>query len=384
MRDRLSDGCEEVNEEKNNSKCLICHIQITDINNMPRVWRAAVSAKNNGFDVIVIGEGKDQFYEGIKYIGFNKSNNRLNRMLIRSRNMVRSAISYNPDIIEIHSPELLLYYRLIQRRGIKVIFNSHEFYGKQIMLKKYIPLFARRFVSFIYLGLEKHICRKIDCVFYPCTVGGKQLFEGRAKRSIKIENFSKTESFSKGDEIPRSLIYAGSLARDRGITTLVEVVNGLDCVLYLCGQFESKEYMDYINSISDMKKIRFLGLVSHEELMRLYGRVQIGVNILKKVGQYDHVDALGTKVYEYMQCGIPAVVTDFSYTKRVLEEYPFAIAVDPDDKDQVAGAITKLLESKELREKMGSEGIRAYKERFNWTVVESKMLSEYARLCYVQ
>lgn len=189
----------------------ISHVEITPPNAMPRVWRSAHSAREAGWEVTVIGYGDSCIMDGIHFIGFPPAKSRLQRMLIRSREMVAAAAKSDADIVQLHSPELLLYLRLL--KGKKVIFDSHEFYYKQIEQKQYIPSVLRHLVSNLYLQIEKYAMGKVEAVLFPCTLDGMLPSSTKtARRCELIANYSRQDVPEMGClEKEDAIVYAGSL-----------------------------------------------------------------------------------------------------------------------------------------------------------------------------
>ena len=357
----------------------VCHVEITPIDGMPRVWREARSALENGYTVTVIGEGDSTVYNGIPYIGFEKVG-RWKRIFSRSRKMLKAAVETGASIIQIHSPEFLLHHRYLKKQGKIVIFDSHEFYAVQIENKSYIPAFLRKITARLYKRYETRVCRKIDCVFFPCTIDGKNYFEGRAKRSVKIENYSylmpRPTATNRPDEY--YVIHAGALTEDRGITVLSEAVTKTACKLILCGKFSSEEYKNTILSSSD--KIVYKGVVKREELFDLYAQSRIGICTLLPVGQYARLDNMSTKVYEYMQCGLPVIMSNFDCYQKWNGKYSFGLCVDPTDPRAIADAIEYLIRHPDEADRMGQNGRKAVGTEFNWEKESQKMLTVYQQL----
>ena len=358
----------------------ICHIEIAPIGGMPRVLRAADSAYASGNRVTVIGFGPFQEYHGYPYIGVRTPISRKDRVRNTSPEMVRLSCQTDADIVQLHSPELLLYVNSLKRAGKKVIFDSHEFYSLQIREKHYIPKPLRNMIASLYEGFETRALRRIDAVVYPCTVQGRDLFASRAKRAVKIENYSmpvEPALLPSGPADTRAVIHAGGLTEARGITTLAHAVSKTNAKLILCGPFSSPEYQQEILASCPSGQIEYMGTLNREDLFRQYGRSAIGVCTLRAVGQYALLDNMSTKVYEYMQCGLPVVVSNFPCYQYWNEKYHFGICVDPSNEDEIADAIRYLLDHPDEARQMGENGRRAVKEEFNWGVEEKKLLALY-------
>lgn len=358
----------------------ICHIDVQPKTGMFRLMRECVAAKQNGYNVLIISEGDSGNEAGMQFIGFPEEPSRLKRFFVRSKKMVDMALRTDADIVQLHAPELLLYAMRLKRAGKKVIFDSHEFYTYQIREKHYIPFALRNLIAAIYSVIESFICRRIDGVVYPCTINGENYFNGKAKRSLKIENYSMPVDpvlLPAGPSFSRTVIHAGGLTEARGITTLAQAVSRTDASLILCGPFSSPEYQEEVLSICPSGQIEYMGNLDRESLFRQYARAAIGVCTLHAVGQYALLDNMSTKVYEYMQCGLPVIMSNFPCYQRFNQKYNFGICVDSENSEEIAEAIRYLLDNPEEARRMGENGRRAVKEEFNWGVEEEKLLSLY-------
>ena len=86
------------------------------------------------------------------------------------------------------------------------------------------------------------------------------------------------------------------------------------------------------------------------------------------------------KVYDYMAMGLPVVLSDSAYARRVMEKYPFGVLVDPADTDGIARAVRDLAEHPDKAARMGQAGRRAVAEEFNWESQIRKMEELYRLL----
>ena len=98
------------------------------------------------------------------------------------------------------------------------------------------------------------------------------------------------------------------------------------------------------------------------------------------VGQYNQYDNLATKCYEYMSLGIPVILTRSPYNQKVVDQYRFGICVDPENCEELAGAIRYLLDHPDEAQEMGENGRRAVREVFNWSIEEKKLLALYEEI----
>lgn len=359
----------------------VCHIDIQERTHIMRPYREAAAAADAGMEAVIICQGESSVEDGIEYIGFPKAKNRFDRFFSRSGKMIKAALDTNADIIQLHAPEYLVYALKLKRAGKKVIFDSHEDYPTQIKEKGYIPAPVRKMVSKLYAAYESYVCKRIDGVIYPSTIHGENRFEGRAKRTLKIENFSRiVPSFSPAEVKKRQVVYAGTLSEGRGVTQLARAIMRTDGELLLCGPFVTEDYREEIIRSFPASKVKYLGSLDRKELFKVYASCMVGASVLLPVGQYPNGDNLGTKVYEFMQCGIPAVISNFRPALAANDRWHFGVCVDPENVDEISNAIQYLFDHPDEARQMGENGRRAVEEEFNWAHEEKKLLAFYQEI----
>ncbi len=81
-----------------------------------------------------------------------------------------------------------------------------------------------------------------------------------------------------------------------------------------------------------------------------------------------------------MACAKPVVVSNFPEVRKVVVEEDCGILVDPTSVDEIADAIIYLLEHPGEARKMGENGRRAVKEKYNWEKMERRLLEVYEGL----
>ena len=81
-----------------------------------------------------------------------------------------------------------------------------------------------------------------------------------------------------------------------------------------------------------------------------------------------------------MSAGIPVIASDFPFIREVVAEADCGLLVQPDDTEQIASAMGRLLQHREEAARMGENGLRAVRERYNWQMEEKKLLSLYETL----
>ena len=81
------------------------------------------------------------------------------------------------------------------------------------------------------------------------------------------------------------------------------------------------------------------------------------------------------KLYESMEAGLPIICSDVPVYRKMMEEYPCGMLVDPNDSVQIRDAINYLITHKREAYILGQNGRRAVLEVFNWERESQKYVS---------
>ncbi len=92
-------------------------------------------------------------------------------------------------------------------------------------------------------------------------------------------------------------------------------------------------------------------------------------------------EPFGGVTIESMALGKPVVGTNIGGTPEQIEDGVTGILVPPRDPEAMAGALSRLLEDKVLREKMGKAGRKRFEENFEFDPFYEKILKVYEEVC---
>lgn len=348
--------------------------------------KECTSLAEAGFQVylIVDDEMEDEVKNNVRIKStFHRSKNRIDRMFNSAMKVYKKALAVNAEIYHIHDPELLPFGYFLKRKGKKVIFDSHEFTAKQIEFKDYLPLFLRKPIAFFYRVYEKWVVGKLDAVITPCTFAAKKYFADQGVTEVLINNLPKIEDVniakSLTEKKKQQACYVGALTEKRGIIEIVKASEKAEIPLILAGEFSTRDLKNMILSNKNLF-VEYVGVLDRIQVRKLLSQSIIGLSVLKDVGQYKYLDNLPTKVYEYMGAGLPVVVSDFPYYKKVVEDLECGICVNPNQIENIVDSMKWLLEHPDEAEKMGKRGQKAVMEKFNWSLEEQKLILLYKEL----
>jgi len=117
-------------------------------------------------------------------------------------------------------------------------------------------------------------------------------------------------------------------------------------------------------------RVQIIGYVPDNKLVGLYRQADLFV--LPSI-----FEPFGMTALEAMACGTPVVASKFGGIRNVINTGKNGLLVDPSDAGEFADAITKLLSSKSLAEKLGIEGYHTIQKFFSWEAIAGKHLEFY-------
>ncbi len=124
--------------------------------------------------------------------------------------------------------------------------------------------------------------------------------------------------------------------------------------------------------IEDM--VTFTGRIEEDELVTLYSSSEVAV-------VPSLYEGFGFPAAEAMACGTPVIASRAGALPEVVGENNEAgISVPPADSKAIANAIKKLLDNKQLRQKMGEAGVRRVEDHFNWRRAAEDTVKVYEEL----
>lgn len=363
----------------------VCHMTSAHDPEDVRIFRKeCVSLAKAGYEVYLVERGETYEKDGVHIIGVGQPDRgRLNRMTEFAKKVYEAALAVDADIYHFHDPELLPYGLKLKKKGKKVIFDSHENYSEQMKSKPYLPGWVSTMVAWGYTGFEKYAVKRLDATIYPCTFNGKLLYQGICPRVEVLDNVASLDEMydryiERDFQENRPICFVGTLSQARCISEIIQAAGKTGLPLVLAGGFSSQEYQEEcLRLMEPYGNIQWIGPVDHAKVPGLLQNASIGLCPEKNILQYNTVDNLATKSYEYMAMGLPVIVSDYSFSRKVMQEYEYGILVDPDDVDDIARAMKFLAENPDEARRMGENGRRAIKERFNWGMEEKKLLALY-------
>jgi len=256
---------------------------------------------------------------------------------------------------------------------IKGIPIFHDVYDNYADKSVWVPNFVRPVIRMV----ERFLSRFVDCVIIPD--GNRiDLFEGAARDIKVILNTPPDIPGIQGS--PQSengaglcLLVSGQLHRNRGLQLVAEAANELQRINVLTiGLFYDKN--DEL-TVAKSSKFRHLGRVAYEDALLAMGKADVIVALYDPVIPIN-VKASSNKVFEAMMAAKPVIINRETAIAKVVQAFDCGLTPEY-SRGGFIEACRQLLDDPELRDRLGTNGRRAYVEHFSWSRMEPILFGIY-------
>jgi glycosyltransferase involved in cell wall biosynthesis len=171
--------------------------------------------------------------------------------------------------------------------------------------------------------------------------------------------------------------FVGNLVQWQGVEYLVQSLplildQSPNTQLLIVGDGQMKEELFELAEKSGVSnKVIFTGMVSYHKVPLYINASDVCVAFLRRE-RNERCGVSPLKLYEYMACG-KAVIGSRLNGLEVLTQQSAGILVEPENTAELATAIIRLLQDKELRTQMGNNGRKYVAENQSWESVAQKV-----------
>lgn len=346
-----------------------------DLSTDQRVHKVCTSLKGMGYDVCLIGRRLpkslplDRDYQTKRMqLLFNKGplfyteyNIRLFLLLIFSR--YHLSLANDMD-------SLPAAYLATKLRGRALVFDAHELFSEVPEVQ------ARPKVRAFWQGLEKRFLPKVKHAYTVCQSIADYYGERYGIKMKVVRNLPmKSPELPQSEKKERIILYQGAVNLGRGLDEMIHAMNDVDnAVLWIVGGGD--EYDRLTRLVIELKlsdKVRFFGRMKFEALKEITPKATIGISIEENIG-LNYYYALPNKLFDYINNGIPVLVSDFPEMGRIVDHYKIGSKLKKHEPKVIADTINKMLSDKKQMTAWSLQCNIAAKE-LNWEA-EEKILEE--------
>jgi len=272
---------------------------------------------------------------------------------------------------------ILANYLVARLKNKKLISDNHEYFTEvpELVERPKIKAIWKKLESFIYPKLKN-----ISTVS-PSIV---KMFEDEYKikvhllRNVPYLNKSKIQVPNIKMEGKKIIIYQGAININRGIEFMVKAMQYVDnAILYIAGKGDiSSKIEKLIIELNLTTKVKMLGEIPLENLHSYTIQTDLGLSLEEDKG-LNYRFALPNKLFDYLQAGLPVLVSDLPEMSNLVKTYEIGEVVDYQNEKQIAEKINFILNNEEKMKFWNKNSLKAAQE-LNWEN-EEKIIKELLR-----
>lgn len=280
----------------------------------------------------------------------------------------------------------------------KVVYDAYERYAIDISYTYFpkFPTFARTIIEF----LENRLVSNLDGILVVDSPKG--LLEKRYSKyngNVQVlynvpENlpFAESRNFNSlrcKYKNQRIVIYVGGLSKERGLIKMIESFHLIrkkihNVKLLLIGSFQDskEEAVDLIGKYDLNNNVEIIDWLPYDEMRAYLNLAEVALASYQPSARWVSFASRGTatKLFDYMERGLPIVASDFGEISLVVREEKSGLLVDSTKAEAIADATIYLLEHPEEAKAMGERGQQAFDGKYNWSIEKKKLFKVYEKI----
>ncbi len=314
---------------------------------------------------------------------------RKNFLLPFERIIVDHVRWYNPDVIHVHDLPCLKVAVCASRRFHKpLIYDAHELYPEINTLSR----MQKRTLS----HMEKRLVRHCDQIITVNPFIAEEMAQRyNIAEPLVVYNainrpegfdptvapnlFRESMSIPAGDAI---LLYQGWMSQTRGLQDLVKAMSlvGDGIRLILMGYGEARAELEEIVRRRRLGgKVHFKEAVDQSELLYWTASADAGIIPYQPIDLNNYYSS-PNKLFEFIQAGLPMIVNDLPFLRKVVAGEGFGIVVKLQSPDQYARAIGEMFDVSQGGPERFRPRLLERAGEYDWAKEEKKILAIYGQI----
>ncbi len=269
---------------------------------------------------------------------------------------------------------LLANFFIAKLKGGKLIFDSHEYFTE-------VPeLVERPGVKSFWKRIERLILPRLNHVI---TVSESIAALYRKEYGIEVSVLRNVPELLESDyPVPslvkdnkKVIVYQGAINRGRGIEPMVSAMRFIDnAIFYIIGKGDISDSIEgLIKSEGVESKVVMLGEVPYEQLHCYTRQADLGISLEQNDG-LNYRYALPNKLFNYINCGVPVLVSDLPEMAALVRKYEVGEVNQHNTPVKIASRINQMLSDSTQLNKWRENCLIARKD-LNWNREKSVILS---------
>ena len=236
-----------------------------------------------------------------------------------------------------------------------LVYDSHEYFTE-------VPeLIGRPVVRAVWARLEKMLVPRVDAAYTVCN-SIAEVYKEQYKVDFKVVRnlpvCSATEKIThpvtsshQMSNSSKIILYQGALNLGRGIEAAIRSMQYLEeAELWLVGDGDlTAQLKELVADLQLGNKVKFLGRLPLHQLHEVTHQADLGISLEEDLG-LNYRFALPNKLFDYIQAGVPVLVSDLPEMRSVVEHYQIGAVAGTHGRKELAELMKVALFDQEKRQ----------------------------------
>ena len=227
-----------------------------------------------------------------------------------------------------------------------LVYDSHEYFTE-------VPeLIGRPLVKSIWQGIERMLVPRVSAAYTVCD-SIAEVYKNQYKVDFKVvRNLPVCSKIERtNDEVikpagsPKIILYQGALNMGRGIEASIRAMQFVEgAELWLAGDGDlTAQLKQLVTDLQLSEKVKFLGRLPLNRLSEITRQADLGISLEEDLG-LNYRFALPNKLFDYIQAGVPVLVSNLPEMRRIVEHYQIGAIAESHQRKELAALFQTILQ----------------------------------------
>lgn len=290
------------------------------------------------------------------------------------------------DIVHLHYPffgasEFVMFAKMFSGGKMRLFLHYHMDAQASGIKGSIFRLYDYLILPILIRYSEKITCASIN---YIKASRISKYYKRNPEKFVEINFGVDTDKFrvlntNKKNKKTKKILFVGGLDK-------AHYFKGLEVLLGAMTKFKNKEYTlqiigngalldkykKQVVKLNLSSKVEFLGSAQNDELIKYYNEANVFV-----LPSINGCEAFGLVLLEAMACGTPVIASRLPGVDSVFDEGEQGYYVSPNDSEELANKIDKILNNDVLAQSMGNNARRLVERKYKLSSVGDKFIILY-------
>jgi len=349
----------------------------------PRLAKEARSLARGGFEVHVVLWDR----EGAYPVEEDRNGFQIHRYPLRapegqpslipllprwSCHVLRQVLALRPNVVHAVDFDTAIPSLLASRiLGARFVYDIFDFYAEMVTAK--LPPLVRRVLA----SWERRVIARADLVIVPDRRREEQFAGVRPRRLVEIMNVPEDRRVVAEPAAQFVVFYGGMIAKDRGLKDVLAACESTGAKFLVAGH--GPDEADLLPDLESSPACLYLGTIPYEEVLQ-HTAASHAIAALYDPAVPNNRYASPNKLFEAMMLAKPILVSDGTRAAEIVREIGCGVVVPYGNLEVLKDELERLMLSPSKCREMGLRGRAAFESKYNWSVMERRLLDAYSGL----